>query len=33
VTMRQHLARSQERFAQSFGTEAASSARTQARSG
>jgi DNA-binding FadR family transcriptional regulator len=33
VTMRQHLARSQERFAQSFGTEAASSARTKARSG
>ena len=33
TTMRQHLARSQERFAQSFGTEAASSARMQAGSG
>src|SRR5438874_12654142 len=33
VTMRQHLARSQERFAQNFGTEAASTARAQARSG
>jgi DNA-binding FadR family transcriptional regulator len=33
VTMRQHLARSQERFAQSFGTEAASGARIQTRSG
>jgi DNA-binding FadR family transcriptional regulator len=33
TTMRQHLARSQERFAQNFGSEAASTARAQARSG
>ena len=33
VTMRQHLARSQGRFAQSFGAEAGSSAREQAGSG
>ena len=33
VTMREHLVRSQERFAQSFGTEAASNPRTQAGSG
>jgi DNA-binding FadR family transcriptional regulator len=33
VSMREHLVRSQERFAQSFGTEAASNPRKQANSG
>ena len=33
VAMREHLARSQERFAQNFGTEAASPPRMQARGG
>jgi DNA-binding FadR family transcriptional regulator len=33
LTMREHRVRSQERFAQSFGTEAASTPRVQARSG
>ena len=32
-TMREHLARSQARFAQNFGTEAASSSRVRTRSG
>jgi DNA-binding FadR family transcriptional regulator len=33
VTMREHLARSQARFAQNFGTEASSASRVAARSG
>jgi DNA-binding FadR family transcriptional regulator len=33
ISMREHLARSQERFAQSFGTEAASNSHKQVRSG
>ena len=33
VTMREHLARSQARFAQNFGTEASSASRVRARSG